>query len=394
MELEDLIKRVEWLEKEHRKDRATINDLQEKLAASEGNFGLIRENIKTVEAGVARVAATASRLDQFENVIAQYRGEFNKAIEEMDKRRDKHDREVENRHRNEVDVLNRSIIEIRNSLEAIQELRKAMQQRVEEDVRLGRNIAEALRRFEDYAAADDDLRRAIRTVDEARRNDIKRIADLQGELAAIRKRADEGREKAELASDTIRTFDSRLNELLASEADRKQAQKTFIEQQNLFLVERDRGWKEMQARFETFARQTANLDQQILTLDEMQRSVKRSQEAFEDINTRLERRVKEITEMQRLAEDRIRQEWVTFKADDQKRWTNFTLTQDEVFKDLRADIDKTASRIADIDEATQVLKDLLEQTTEVTETHLQELMNWAHEWLTNSERVMGRSRTK
>ena len=40
---------------------------------------------------------------------------------------------------------------------------------------------------------------------------------------------------------------------------------------------------------------------------------------------RFDRRLNEITEMQRLVEERFRQEWVSFKADDQKRWTNYTL---------------------------------------------------------------------
>ncbi len=394
MELEDLIKRVEWLEKEHRKDRATINELQEKLAQSDGTFALLRDNMKTVETNISRVTSATARLDLFDNLVGQYRGEFNKALEEIEKRREKYDREQENRRRVEIDNINRSFIDLRNTIESMQDLRKGIQARVDEDTRLMRSITELSRRIDEFSHVDEDLQRSIRAVDEARRNDYKRTADLQGELAAIRKRIEEAREKADLSSDSFRMIDTRVNEMLASEADRKQAQKVFIEQQSLSTVERERGWKEMQIRFENFTRQTSILDQQIATLDEMQRSVKRSQEAFDDMNTRMERRIKEITEIQRLAEDRFRQEWVTFKSDDQKRWTNFTLTQDEVFKDLRLDIDKTASRIADIDEATQVLKDLLDQTTEVTETHLQEMMNWAHEWLVNSERVMGRSRTK
>jgi chromosome segregation ATPase len=394
MELEDLVKRIDWLEKEHRKDHATIIDLQEKLAESQGVAALLRENLKTIETSITRVTSATARLDQFDTLVGQYRVEFNKSIEEMDKRREKNEREQENRRRTELDNINRSFIEVRSSIDAMQDLRKGIQARVDEDIRLSRSLVELSRRIDEFGHVDEDLQRSIRTVDEARRNDYKRTADLQGELAAIRKRIEEAREKADLAADSFRMIDTRVNEIMASENDRKQAQKVFIEQQNLATVDRDRAWKEMQQRFESFTRQTSVLDQQIATLDEMQRSVKRSQEAFEDMNTRMERRLKEITEVQRLAEDRFRQEWVTFKADDQKRWTNFTLTQDEVFKDIRADLEKVTERIADIDEVTQVLKDLLEQTTETTETQMQELMNWSHEWLTNSERIMGRSRTK
>ena len=192
--------------------------------------------------------------------------------------------------------------------------------------------------------------------------------------------------------DSLRLFDGRLNEMIASENDRRQAQMAFIEQQSLAQVERDRAWKDWQLRFDNFTKQTATLDQQLATFDETQRLLKRTQETFEDINQRLERRINEITEIQRLAEDRFRQEWVTFKSDDQKRWTNYSLTQDEVVKNIRSELEKTALRLTALDDVAQTHQDLIQQTSETTETQLQELMNWAHEYLTSYERIMGRTR--
>ncbi len=391
MELEDLAKKLEWLEREHRKDHATITELQEKVIGYEGNFSLLQSQLKDLNTDLLRFNPLAARLDQFDTMVSQYRAEVSRAIDESEKRRVKQERAVEDRHRVEIDNLNKSLVEIRTTLEGIQELRRGLQVRAEEDTRLGRAIAEVEKRLGEFTRADDDIRRTVRLVDEARKNDIKHFADTQGELAAIRKRAEDAREKAELNSDALRQLDSRINELLASESDRRQAQMTFIEQQNLAQVDRDRGWKDIQIRFEAFARQTLNLDQQLITLEETQRSVKRSQEAFEDINTRLERRINEITEIQRLAEDRFRQEWVTFKADDQKRWTNYSLTQDELVKDIRVELEKLNQRIAALDDVSQSLQDLVQQTSETTETQLQELMNWAHEFLTNYGRIMGRS---
>lgn len=392
MELDELVKRLDWLEKEHRKDRAAIADLQEKLASYEGGAVRLQNQIKDVSGDISRFAPIAARLDQFDTMLTQYRSESSKSVDEIEKRRLKHEREVDDRRRIELENINKSILEIRNSLDAFNELRRGLQARAEEDSRLARLITELEKKIKDFNLVDDELRRGIRIADDARKQDAKRITDIQGDLAAIRKRADEARERADLNSDTIRQLDARVNELMASETDRRIAQMQFIEQQNLAQVDRDRAWKEIQLRFENFARQTATLDQQLLTLDETQRSVKRSQEAFEDMNTRLERRINEITEMQRLAEDRFRQEWVTFKADDQKRWTNYTLTQDELNKDLRVELEKLNQRLAAIDDVTQGMQDLLQQTTEATETQLQELMNWAHEFLTNYERIMGRAR--
>jgi mevalonate kinase len=100
-----------------------------------------------------------------------------------------------------------------------------------------------------------------------------------------------------------------------------------------------------------------------------------------------------MTEMQRLAEERLRQEWVTFKADDQKRWTGYTLSQDEGIKDARRFIQKLDERINTLDESAQILQDQLHQTTDATEQQLQELMNVAHEWLSAYERIMGHGKT-
>jgi oligopeptide/dipeptide ABC transporter ATP-binding protein len=57
----------------------------------------------------------------------------------------------------------------------------------------------------------------------------------------------------------------------------------------------------------------------------------------------------EITEIQRLSEELFRQEWVTFKADDQKRWTNYTLAQEEQLRETSRQFDKYNERMVAID---------------------------------------------
>jgi hypothetical protein len=46
----------------------------------------------------------------------------------------------------------------------------------------------------------------------------------------------------------------------------------------------------------------------------------------------LERRINEVAEMQRLSEERFRQEWNSWISDDQKRWRQFTLTNDDTWR--------------------------------------------------------------
>jgi hypothetical protein len=88
----------------------------------------------------------------------------------------------------------------------------------------------------------------------------------------------------------------------------------------------------------------------------------------------------------------LRQEWVTFKSDEQKRWTGYTLSQEEAMRDLQKSMDKLDERLTNLDDMSQTLQDQLHQTTDTTEQQLQEMMNLAHEWISAYERIMGHVR--
>jgi hypothetical protein len=92
--------------------------------------------------------------------------------------------------------------------------------------------------------------------------------------------------------------------------------------------------------------------------------------------------------MQRLAEDRFRQEWVTFKADDQKRWTSFTLSLDETHKDDRASVEKLEARLTTLEDLVQAQQDVLQQTKEANEQLFQGMLAQIHELLSAYERIM------
>jgi len=80
---------------------------------------------------------------------------------------------------------------------------------------------------------------------------------------------------------------------------------------------------------------------------------------FERIGDRLERRINEVAEMQRLSEDRYRQEWNDWRADDQKRWKTFTMSTDEVLKQHDREFEKFVQRMNEIDAQLPPLQDSL-----------------------------------
>jgi uncharacterized membrane protein YccC len=90
--------------------------------------------------------------------------------------------------------------------------------------------------------------------------------------------------------------------------------------------------------------------------------------------------------MQRLGEDRFRQEWTTFKSDDQKRWVNYTLTQEEQNKENTRRHDRLNERLTTMEELLQDVQDSVEQNSEQMEKLMQGFSSVLGDWLAENDR--------
>ena len=284
--------------------------------------------------------------------------------------------------------FDKSVTDLRKVKEPIAEIKRELKSRADEENHRNKLVAEWEARMQEMVKIVEGIQSAQKATEEPRRQDSKRLADLQGELIAARKRLDEAREKTDLFTDSIRRIETRLNEILTNEAERRQMQINFIETQARLQVDRDRTWKEWETNLNNLHKQSETLDRNLQDLEVTQRTVKRTQEKYDEMVQKFERRINEITEMQRLVEDRFRQEWVTFKADDQKRWTSFTLSQEETHKDTRNDVAKIEVRLTALEDLTQTQQDVLQQTKDANEQLFQGMLAQIHELLSAYDRIM------
>lgn len=391
MELEQLAKRLDWLDDERRKDKLIIQTLEERLGAIEGSVPGLVQQMKELSGEVTRLSTMLAKFDQIESTLAQMRVDHSRALETIEKNRVEREREMEKARLADQELLSKSIGEVRRGLDPIPDLRKSLQARQEEDFRLARLIEEVNQKITEYRRSDEEYRRAHKLLEEAQRQDAKRLTDMQGEVSAVRKRQDEQRGRVDLTSDSLRKMEMRINEFQAAEGERRQNMAAFIDKQNMTAVERERVWKEWQTRFELIERQGMGLDAQLQAIEATHRSIKHSQDAFDEITQRFDRRINEITEMTRLTEDRFRQEWVAFKADDQKRWTNYSLVQEEQSRELNRQFERYNERVVLLEDMAQELQDLVQQIREESQKRLQSLLAVAHEWVEQYDRVFGRT---
>jgi chromosome segregation ATPase len=388
MEFEQIIKRLDWLDDEHRRDKIALDTLVEKLANLQADLKVANKKIKELNNELLQFSTAPARIDQFNDALSQQRLEIIKYVDEMDCKDIDKLPEAEKRFQIQIDHLKGSIVELRKLKDPIAEIKRELKNSAVEEERHNNQIFEWEKRLQEVITTVEEIRLIQKAAEGPRLQESKRLADLQGALTSARKRMDAVREKNELFNDNIRRIETRLNEILASEAERRQSQSGFIETQARLQIDRDRALKEMEEYLVTIRKQTGTMDRQLQEWDAIQRAAKRAQDTYEEIVQKFERRINEITEMQRLAEDRFRQEWVTFKADDQKRWTSYILSQDEIHKDTHNNAGKMEGRLTSLEDLVQTQQDVLQQTKDANEQLFQGMLSQIHELLSAYERIM------
>ncbi len=381
VDLDQLVKRLEWLDNERRKDRSRISGMEERLNTLLSENTQLRTQIKDLENELAKYSNIQAKMDQTDSLLSQLRVDAFRALEEKDKNHSEREKEIDNARRNGIDSVNRTLAELRKSIEPLQDIRKTLVSRNEDSFRLGRMIEEVAARIDAVALDKDDYGRFQKSVEENRRLDGKKLMDVQSEMTAYRKRIEEMRGRVDLVNDQLRKVEQRMNELTASESERKSSVIAFQEKQALINLEYEKTWQDWKTAFDEIIVKAAGLDTQIQSLENTHRSVKRSQDTLDEVTNRFDRRTNELIEMQRLMEEKLRQEWTTFKTDNQKRWANYGLGQDEIQAEYQRSVEALQKRMQTIEDASASAMDDVNLRDELYIAQMQDLFTMVRGWL-------------
>ena len=202
MELEQVNKQVDWLDKERQKDKLKIGSLEEKLTALEGKIAPLEHQLKDLSSEITRLGAILARVDGFDESLLQIRIETKQQFEDQEKQTKKRTDDLEKARRTEIRTLETSIGELRKETEQFPEIKRNLKLRMDEEIRLSRLIDEVRNRIETMRRSEEEYTRTIRLIDDGRRQDTKRLTDLNGEISAIRKRTDDHSGKIDLTTAT------------------------------------------------------------------------------------------------------------------------------------------------------------------------------------------------
>jgi hypothetical protein len=377
---EDLKNRIDWLDDERRKDKATLAKLEERLV---GMTAASESHGKQLQELGAQLAKVGSRVQQqkVDELLATNREETARALEAMEKRRLELEEQVAKSRILEKDRVEKTMGEFKKQMDTLADMREMMEARKSEQARQAILLQEMRKTLDAIQKRDEERTRVVSAIEEGRRQDIRRMADIQGEQQAVRQKSGEIDSRLDAVEAASPRLETKLRELTALELERRNAMAIWQEQQTAAASERERQWKNWEKQS---ADSIARMNEFLGQLDgyrELERSMSQTITESHSIAERSEQKLKEMAEIQRIQEDRLRQDWSTFLADDQKRWTAQNLTWEDEWRERDRKFTKATERLARLEQQSEELVDSLRSGQEADRARLESLANIVREWL-------------
>jgi len=364
---------VAWLDEERRKDKAIITRLEERTTAQDALIQEQTRRIRELEEALNKVRQAGVTTAGLDEVIGRLRAEFQTTIEQAATRRTAVEQEA-------LREISRETV-AKTAEDMTKEARRRLESeldtfRAEED-RLSRVAADLQTFARDLESGE--VRLTLTTLEEQRRLDSRRLSELNGSVMDLTKRLDDARAKSELLEELSRRNERTSEELGAAIAEINEQQAERIEQETTARQQQERLLAEMSRRLDTFSKEMESYSQRFEAWSETYRTMKRITDDYERETERLERRLNEISEAQRLSEERFRGEWEELNRDNQRRWQQFSLTAEEIQRENQRHIGEGNALVAEI--RTQVdhhdaqLRALIDSNRELFQTLTERLQS-------------------
>lgn len=385
MDIDQLEKKLAWLDDERRREHESLEAIAKRLSEVEDDLEARDKRMEEVGSEMARLSALATAVSQFEDALHKHRQEISRQLEDGRQRQALHGKQAEELRRSDNDALNKRVTELRAEIDNLRTLEQALENRRKEEVKLVRKLDSIDKSLNDQLERTTDASRALNTIEEARRTDAKRMAEFQAEISNLRNLLENLRGAQDVFDDRSRRLETHVAELKATEAERKETLDVWSENQSRKLADFERGWNTWEDRFAAFEKKANEIDERMVQYEEIFLSTKQLQSELESTLERLERRIHEVGEIQRLGEDRQKQEWSVFLADEQKRWNTFKLTNEEQWREHDRLHERIGSTIGELETESEHAREEREALVSGIANRVKGLLRLARDWTDDLE---------
>jgi uncharacterized phage infection (PIP) family protein YhgE len=346
MEITQIEQMIRWLDEERKRDKAQIAALQERIEQQVQTLQTQSKELEQLRQSLVTLQTDIRRTDDYPSMIETTQRDLSATIEALNVQVRRERLEADQTRRSEIEMVNDMIADLDKRLRPMARYEEQLEARAAGEQRLQGQIQTTANTLADLGKRTEDRLQSIVYIEEQRRADTRRISEMEGELPGLRKRIDESAARFVRLEDSIRklpsrvdeaieiakSYDPRIEALRVADFQREQRVKKYLEQ-----AEQVEG--EVQHLVEQTQKYALLYNQNKQALDGLG--------AFEE---RLEKRQNEISEMQRLTEERLLRQWEEWQTTFARDWQKRMVTEEDRWRRQDLANQRTQEQMTELEE--------------------------------------------
>jgi chromosome segregation ATPase len=320
MDLGQLTQMTTWLDEEHRRSKAELIQLQQMVTNATGELRDQARTIKELEGRLAGMQTQVLKTTHLQAAMQQLREEVVHLLAQADERRQQEEREAERLRAIERDNTSRAVNEIRRDLQRLPHVEEEAKLRKAEQQRMGESVLSIQQNLNTLVKEVENKLRSISFLEDGRQQDAKRIAQLQQESLEALKRLEQQGSRLQTLEDTAQRHERDTGEMKELVSQLRASQRDFVEKQLLETEHFKRQLAEWGERMAFFEKQFAGFTARMETFSTAFREDRQVVENVERFQEGIRREQAQVTELQRLAEERQRRQLEEWQEENEKRW--------------------------------------------------------------------------
>ena len=388
MDIAQLAQMVNWLDEEHRRDRAEIARLQQRIESQSADIIEQARRIQDLEGKLASTQSQFTRFNQIESAINNTKHELTNLVERDSEIRVSSQRELERMRLTDRETLSREISEVRRELPRFNRLEEAMEIRSVEDVRLSELIMGVRNQIGGLAKEIEERTRQIPFLAEQRTSDTKRIAQLQQETVELFKRIEATSGRLPLLEETIRKGLNEIEKLPPQIDTIREQNALFMEKVRSQIADRDQSFNRWGEAIEEQKTLVAQAYERVQAYAQQVEIARRAVSEMQDFKDMVLREQGQVQELQRLAEERIRREMDEFREDYEKRRRKTEFRQEHLWSEQDKYNREVVERFPPISHDLKIHDQLIQHIWKLQEGYGQYFLAMSQSWLEGMQKSL------
>lgn len=357
-------------------EQQIIAKLQQRAEAQAYELQEQARRIQRLEEQLVETQFKLTSTPQLDDQLLDLKSHLLQIVEEQYSRRQQNFRDVNNAMLAQLDGFAKTLHELRRDFDRMQRYDEQISLTRTELDRLNKEVNTFAAKFNTLGKQLEERTRAATYLEDQRRADATRLAELQAEMPNLHKKMDTSLTKLQLVEQQIPQFaryQAALDEV-------REDIRRHREHMDFQMAQRERLMRNWSDSAESIERKMDDYKSLMDRYAEHYQLNKRALESLQDFQERLQREQHKAAELQRLAEDRQQSEMEKWRAEYEQRWKKQSMEWKPTFADVQKNIDLLQKRVDEMVKLSQTVNKQMDLILQIIEEDIQTRTIAAQDW--------------